>query len=261
MSGKSDDSTALVTGAGRGIGLAIATALVERGTRVVLLDVDGARARRAAHGLTTKGRVLAVGADVTDEGSIEKALDTAQTTFGPVSALVNNAGIVSLPLAEELPIMEWRRVLDVNLTGQFLVAQRVARRLIAADIGGAIVNIASISGMRTYIPELFSNDAHPRFDGVAYTASKAGVIQLTRSLARTWAPFGIRVNAVSPGPVDTDQMRDTTDEEMRQRTKGRIPLGRLADPREIADVVCFLLSSDARYVTGENVVVDGGFTL
>lgn len=259
---RADKTTALVTGAGRGIGRAVATTLARHGVSILAIDVVESSARSLASSLTSEGyRAVGVEADVTDVNAVLRALDIAEAQLGLVTAVVNNAGIVSLPLAEDLPLDEWRRVIDVNLTGPFLVSQLVARRLIFVGEGGAIVNIASIQGLRTYEPELYSSDPSPRFDGVAYTASKAGVIQLTRSLARAWAGFGIRVNSVSPGPVDTDLVRTTTDEAMRQRMVARIPLGRLATVDDVAKTVVYLLSEAAAFVTGENVVVDGGFIL
>lgn len=247
---------AVVTGAGRGIGRAVADRLVAAGDTVAVLDADAER-------LAGAPGALRFAVDIADPAVVEDAIAGVERDLGPVDVLVNNVGIISTEATpiESLSLDAWRRVVDVNVTGTFVVAQRVGRAMIARGRGGAIVNVASIYGRRALDWRLYEAGPEPRRqdDGV-YGVTKAAVIQLTRVLAVSWAPFGIRVACVSPGPVDTEFVRETLDAPVRGLIAGRVPAGRLADPDEIAAAIVFLASDEASYVTGANLDVDGGWT-
>lgn len=233
--------TLLVTGAAAGIGAAIATAAVDAGYRVGGLDVSFAhngsdRLPSVVHRLP---------ASVTDERAVEAALDE----FGTPDVLVNNAGIVRFGPLLDLAADDWRSVVDVNLTGAFLVARAIARRWVDAGHGGVIVNITSMNGVA----------AGP--NGGAYGASKAALALLTSQMALEWGAHGIRVNAVAPGLIDAGMSEPIyADPVVRDARQSRVPLGRLGVAADIASAVLFLASDQASYITGQNVVVDGGVT-
>ena len=244
LSGK----VALVTGAQQGIGRAIAVALARDGADVGVNFLDDAdRAERVADEIRGLGRrALAVQADVAQAASVEAMVAAVVDALGPPEVLVNNAGVFPRASFLELQEREWDHVLGVNLKGSFLCAQAVARALVAAGRPGAIVNISS-SAVR--------GDAR----GVHYSASKAGVVGLTRAMALALAPHRIRVNAIAPGLTDTAQPRyGNTEEQLAVRAR-EIPLGRMAQPEEIARVAVFLATSDACWITGELIHVNGGF--
>ncbi len=241
-----DGKTAIVTGAGQGLGFAVAARLAEAGAAVVLNDLDGDRAEAAASRLRDGGRrALAAFGDVARRDDVGRCVDAAIAQFGRVDVLVNNAGIWPREPFLEAPSELWWRTLEVNLLGQLLPAQAVAARMIEQGGGGAIVNIASIAAV---VP-------HPD-DLVAYGASKAGVVNATKTLAKALAAHGIRVNVVLPGGMETPGVQGTT-----RRQGADIPLGHRADPDEVATAVVFLASPLAGYVTGAELVVDGGATL
>ncbi|HUM14260.1 MAG TPA: SDR family NAD(P)-dependent oxidoreductase [Candidatus Nitrosotalea sp.] len=238
---------ALVTGAQQGIGRAIAVALAREGADVGINFLDDAdAAERVAGEVRALGRkATTVKGDVARRPDVEAFVAAAMAALGPPDILVNNAGVFPrsefLALAEE----EWDRVLGVNLKGGFLCAQAAARAMIAAGRPGAIVNISS-SAIR--------GDAR----GVHYSASKAGVLGMTRAMALALAPHRIRVNAIAPGLTDTMQPRyGNTEEQIAARAR-EIPLGRMAQPAEIARIAVFLASDDAGMMTGELVHVNGG---
>jgi len=233
----------VVTGAGRGIGAVIAEHAVKEGYRVAVWDVDEAAAREVAAGLG-EGCVPAR-VDVTDEESVLAAV--AALPQAP-DLLVNNAGVVRFGSLLDLGVADWRLAIDVNLTGTFLVARTVARRMIEAG-GGSVVNIASINGIA----------AAPNSGG--YAASKAGIVMLTEQMALEWAGGGVRVNAVAPGLINAG-MSDAiyADPEVRRLRSARVPLGRLGTAEDVAATVLFLGSDKAGYVTGQTVAVDGGIT-
>ena len=243
----------LVTGAGSGIGRALAEALARRGTPVVLCDVDRAGAEAAAGKIAAAGgRAWAIAADVTQPADVERMVGQARREAGALGGLVNCAGIYPNTPFLDVSAAEWDQVLAVNLRGPFLVTQAVARRMIA-DGGGSIVNVSSTA----------SRLARP---GIAhYGASKAGLNQLTAVSAVELAPHGIRVNAVLPGVVGTERVHATAATERgrveHEAKLARIPLARLAEPAEVVSVVLFLLSPEAAYCTGALFTVDGGFTL
>jgi NAD(P)-dependent dehydrogenase (short-subunit alcohol dehydrogenase family) len=243
-----EGKVALVTGAQQGIGRAIALALARDGADVGVnfLD-DAAAAEKVAGEIRGHGRrAVTVQGDVSRSASVESMVKTVVDTLGPPDVLVNNAGVFPRASFLELPEREWDHVLGINLKGSFLCAQVVARALVAAGRPGAIVNISS-SAVR----------GDPR--GVHYSSSKAGVVGLTRAMALALAPHSIRVNAIAPGLTDTAQPRyGNTEEQIAERAR-EIPLGRIAQPEEIAKVAVFLASAESGWVTGELIHVNGGF--
>jgi NAD(P)-dependent dehydrogenase (short-subunit alcohol dehydrogenase family) len=235
--------TVIVTGAGSGIGAACAQHLAREGWRLALFDANaqGLEETRAMIGAASHSAAL----DVTDEAAVASAIDAA-SALGPIKGLVNCAGI-----AADVPFLEtnaerFRKILDVNVVGSFLVAQYAARKMIAAG-GGAIVNIASVSGMVGNVGR------------TAYGASKGAVITMTQVMATELARAGVRVNAVSPGPVDTAMVQAMHTDAERETWLSRVPMKRYASPQEIAEPIAFLLSDAARFITGQVLVADGGF--
>ncbi|GLZ14320.1 oxidoreductase [Actinomadura sp. NBRC 104425] len=234
--------TAFVTGGASGIGLATARTLRDQGWNVVIADLDGSALRRV--GREVDG-VRAVALDVTDAPAVAAAVGAAEAEFGAVDALVNCAGVVeNAPFLTAAP-ETFRRTLEVNLTGTFLVGQAVARGM-AARGRGSIVNIASVSGLR----------GGPY--RAAYGASKGGVIALTKVMAVELGPCGVRVNCVAPGATDTPLVRVAQPPAIRRAVLRSIPLGRYADPAETAAVIAFLAGDGAAFVTGQIWGVDGG---
>ena len=240
----SDTKIALVTGAARGIGRATAEALTADGWAVVLADIDGAAVTEAGKDL---GARLTVEVDMGDAAAVGSMFDRVEAEAGPVAALVNNAGVAMPGDFLDYPIADFERVISVNLTGAFVATQRAARTMVAHGIEGAIVNISSINA-QVAIPAI-----------PAYCASKGGVTQITKVAALALAPHNIRVNAVGPGSIDTDMMAGiNADPAAMDRVLSRTPLGRIGHPREIADIVAFLCSDKASYITGETIYADGG---
>ncbi|MEM9221215.1 MAG: SDR family oxidoreductase [Pseudomonadota bacterium] len=233
---------AMVTGGAQGIGFACGEALAEDGAKVILVDV-----KDTVHDAAKKLGGVGFVCDMGDTQAIGKMFDTIEAEHGPVSALVNNAGI-AMPgdfLAYELAAFE--KVISVNLIGVFYALQRAAKTMVDRGIAGAIVNMSSINA-QVSIPAI-----------PAYCASKGGVMQLTKAAALALAPHNIRVNAVGPGSIDTEMMAGVNaNPEAMKTVMSRTPLGRVGTPREIGDVVAFLCSKKASYVTGETVYVDGG---
>jgi 3-oxoacyl-[acyl-carrier protein] reductase len=242
------NEVAIVTGAGRGIGETIASSLAAEGATVVIADLDRPSAERVASEITDAGhRALAVQADVAEPSQVNSLIADTLSRFGRLDVLVNNAGIGSNKPVLETTLEEWELQLRVNLTGTFLCGQAAARAMLKSKTGGRIVNIASISGQR---------GGQGRG---AYGASKAGVILLTKVMAVELAPLGVRVNAVSPGPVDTDQSRGTHTPSTRRAYYDRIPVRRYGEREEIAAAVLFLASRESSFVNGHVLNVDGGF--
>ncbi|ADI15987.1 SDR family NAD(P)-dependent oxidoreductase [Truepera radiovictrix] len=236
---------ALVTGAGRGIGLEIARTLKRAGAAVTVAEFDEENGRRAAEELG--GRFVQV--DVRDPASAERMAAEAEGV-APVDILVNNAGVAENVPAEETTDASWTNIMDVNLSGVFWCCRAVGRRMLARR-GGAIVNIASMSGVVVNKPQ-------PQ---AAYNVSKAGVIMLTKSLACEWADRGVRVNAVSPGYIGTEMTKLGMSNEAWYKTWLEMtPQGRVGEPRDIAHAVLYLASDAARFATGTNLIVDGGYT-
>ena len=247
-----EDQVAVVTGAAGGIGSAVSRRLFSEGARIVLLDLPTSNLESVARELDETGeRVLAVAADVTEEEEVRRAVREGKKRFGSIDILVNNAGIARMAPVLELAMATYDRIMAVNVRGSFLVALECAREM-ASGGGGSIVQIASTCA--------FSAGASP--DLCAYNMSKAAVRQMVPSLASELAPHGVRVNAVAPGTIDTEMSRaGMPDEESVAATLRKIPLRRLGEPEEIAAACAFLCSADAGYVTGQTLVVDGGWLI
>jgi glucose 1-dehydrogenase len=240
---------AIVTGGARGIGLAIARRYVAEGAKVVIADVDQTSGEAAARALGAACRFIAT--DVGDATQAQRLIADAVAAFGSLDILVNNAGIVHGADFLDLKEADFDRVLRVNLKGAFLVGQVAARRMVddvkAGRPPGAIINMSSVNAVLA-IP-----------NQVPYCVSKGGLAQLTKVMALSLAPYGIRVNAIGPGSIMTDILQSVaTDREAKRRLLSRTPLGRIGEPDEVAAVALFLASDDAAYVTGQTVYADGG---
>ncbi|MBN2303099.1 MAG: glucose 1-dehydrogenase [Anaerolineae bacterium] len=236
---------ALVTGAGRGIGKAIARGLVEAGAVVAVNDIDATSAQRTAAELG--GAAQAYPADVSDPGAVQAMIDQIAADLGGPHILVNNAGIEYKTPVLETPVAEWQRTLDVNLSAAFYTSQAAGERMRAAG-GGVIVNIASIAGHNIPLPNRAS-----------YVASKAGLIGFTKECAREFAAYGIRVNAVCPGVIETEMTAESRSNSAQlEKWLADIPQGRLGTPADVVGLVLFLCSDGARYLTGQAINVDGG---
>lgn len=243
-----DGSVALVTGAAGGIGARVALGLAEFGADVGCVDVvDPAKTVAAIQEIGR--RAVGVEADVADAGQVDAAVARVQEALGPLRHAVNCAGIHSNAPAESMPREQWQRLLDVNLTGVFLCCQAEGAAMLATG-GGSIVNIGSIS----------ASIANRGLAQVHYNSAKAGVLHLTTSLALEWAGHGVRVNSVSPGYTATPMAKHPDVWEHVQAYARDIPLGRLAETDELVGPVVFLLSEAASYVTGTDLLVDGGAT-
>jgi len=238
---------AAVTGAGRGIGRAIALTLAREGAAVVVSDVDLETARQTAEEIRAGGgQAIAVKVDVTSRQDAAALTDKAIQSFGKLDILVNNAGMYPSAPIVEITEEEWDLVMAVNLKGVFLCSQAAVKQMMAQR-QGVIVNIASVDGKtRT------TGNAH-------YAAAKAGVISLTRTLACEMAPYGIRVNAVAPGWIGTETLLKKSDR--WQQAMKEIPVGRLGRPEDVAEAVLFLVSDAAGYITGEVLDVNGGIVM
>ena len=238
----------IVFGGAGGIGAEVGARLASDGTRVVVADLDGERARaKAAALISGGGRALGVACDITDPAACDAAAEAAIDEFGRLDGAVNCAGISQPHDSLTLPPADWARMVDVQLNGTFYAAQACARCM--REAGGAMVFITSTN----------AEAAFPR--RAAYCAAKAGVAMLTKVLAIEWAERGIRVNAVGPAYVATEmtQRNIAAGNVDEARIKARIPLGRLAQPADVADAVSFLLSEQAAFITGQSLYVDGGW--
>ncbi|MEM8657403.1 MAG: SDR family NAD(P)-dependent oxidoreductase [Pseudomonadota bacterium] len=236
---------ALVTGGAQGIGYACGEALAEDGARVILADLNADGVAEAATKLG--GDAIGLACDMGDPAQISAMFDRIEAEYGPVEILVNNAGIAMPQDFLDTPLEDFQKVIDVNLTGTFLALQRTAKTMVAHKIEGAIVNMSSINAIVS-IPTI-----------AAYCASKGGVMQLTKATALALAPHNIRVNAVGPGSIDTAMMAGVNaNPEAMARVMSRTPLQRVGTAREIGNIVAFLASDKASYVTGETIYADGG---
>jgi len=241
------DRVGIITGSGQGIGKKIAQRLASEGASVVVSDINVETARETAKEIESSSgiRVACIKTDVKKRDEIQELVDFTFKEFGRIDLLVNNAGICSLTRIEDISEEEWNGVLDVNLKGVFFCSQAVVP--IMKDQGhGRILNMASLAGKVGGIAV-----------GAHYAASKAGVICLTKSFAKALAAFGVTVNAIAPGPVDT-AMTQAWPPEARENVVRQCPLGRLADTEDVAEAALFLLSDAAKHITGEILDVNGG---
>jgi NAD(P)-dependent dehydrogenase (short-subunit alcohol dehydrogenase family) len=247
-----DGRSAIVTGAGQGIGRAFAHALAEAGARVAVVDLDAEKAGAVAGELREKGvKSMGIAADVTVPEEIDRYVRTVVDAWGNLTVAVNNAGLNRTSAAEETPLEEWDKTMDLNLRAVFLGCQAAARVMLPAGYG-KIINTASMASL--IVP-------HPQKQA-AYNTSKAGVVHLTRSVAAEWADRGVRVNCITPGIVRTalieesEGLRPLVDEWLAQ-----IPMGRLAEVTDLQAAAVYLASEASDYVTGHNLVIEGGQTL
>jgi len=247
------NKTAVVTGAASGIGKATAITLATLGARTYFLDLDVEKnATATSEALGAAGQAIALTVDLSDFAAVETVFATIIAQSGSIDILVNSAAmnLSSASIDQDMDI--WRKVIDVNLGAVFLASRLTARSMIAAAKGGAIVNVASVGGLSAATTG--RGNANP-----SYRASKGGVVNLTRALAIEWAAKGIRVNGVAPGYVRTPMIdRLTQDPRRAEETAAKIPLGRIAEPEEIANVIAFLAGNAAAMITGQTIVVDGG---
>jgi 3-oxoacyl-[acyl-carrier protein] reductase len=246
VNNKNDIKVAVVTGGSRGIGFAIAERYFELGYKVAILSVSEHSAENAARRIDESGdSVIGLRCDVTDELSVEEALAKSNERFGGIDIIVNNAGILDMSSIEEMTTEHWDRVLAINLRGTFTTTQKSIRYL-EQSRAPRIINISSNSGRMGG----FEN-------GLAYSASKGGIIALTYGLARKLAIKGITVNCIAPGTIDTDMSAQRSPEALR-KLKERFPLGRFGTPGEVAAAACYFASDDAGFTTGSVLDVNGG---
>jgi NAD(P)-dependent dehydrogenase (short-subunit alcohol dehydrogenase family) len=244
-----EDRVAVVTGAGNGIGLALAHAFADEGAKVVVADINAASGQHAVEEITASGgKAISITTDVSDEAQVEAMVESTVARLGRIDILVNNAGIVVHKMLVDLEREAWDRQLDVQLTGPFLTTKHVGRHMIARGGGGRIVNISSVSAVMG------------RIKGGPHCAAKGGLTMLTKVAAMELAEYGINVNAVAPGLIDVPAQRveENLSSEYQNRYMQEVPLGRMGLPSDIAKMVLFLSSDEADWITGQLYLVDGG---
>lgn len=240
------DKVAVVTGAASGIGKAMAELFSEKGAYVVLLDIKEDVKDVAAK--INPSRTLALQVDITKKENIEKVVTEIKKVYPKIDILANSAGVALLEKAEDLPEEYWDKTMELNLKGSFLMAQIIGREMIATG-GGKIVNMASQASV-------IALDKH-----VAYCASKAAIVSMTQVLAMEWAPYNINVNAISPTVILTELGKKAWAGQVGEDMKKLIPAGRFGYPEEVAACALFLVSDAASLITGENLIIDGGYTI
>ena len=243
------DRVIVITGAAQGIGRGVATTAAALGARLVLLDINGDGARETAAALG--GEVDVYTGSVADPGFVQDTVDDVIAKHGVINGLFNNAGIIRTAMIHKMSIADWQAVIDVNLTGVFQCLQAVGRHMIERAKDGdtapsRIVNVSSIAGRRGTIGQ------------INYGAAKSGVLGITMSAAREWARYGVCVNSVCFGAVETPMTEVIRSPKFIDRTMASIPMGRIAQPDEVAGPCCFLLSDTASYITGQHLNIDGG---
>lgn len=239
-----------ITGAARGIGKCLANAFTEMGASIAIVDIDIAEAEKTAKELADRysAHTIAIRCDVTDAEDVERMMKAFVEAYGTIDFAINNAGIANTYRAEEISSKDFKKVVDINLNGVFLTAQAAARQMIKEGKAGSIVNTASMSAHIINTPQTIAN----------YCASKGGVLLLTKALAVEWAKYNIRVNCVSPGYMATELVAEMKD--MHEGWISKIPAGRLGVPEDLVGAYLYLLSDAARYTTGTDLIVDGGYT-
>ncbi len=242
-----DGKVAVITGAASGIGLATAELFAEKGAAVCLCDLNGEKAAETARRLQNSHGYEV---NIADVKSVNMLAETLMKEHGKIDILINSAGVGDIEWAEKMSEKTWRKVIDINLSGTFFISQRIGQEMIRSEKGGKIISLASQAG-------IVAIDKH-----VAYSVSKAGIISMTKSLAYEWGKYGIQVNAVSPTATETPMIEGYWDVgERRTNTIANTPAGRYCKPVEIACAALFLASDAANMITGENLVVDGGYTI
>ena len=239
---------ALVTGGGRGIGQVIALGLVKAGAAVAIFSRSGAdETVKMIKG--AGGDAVSIIADVTDEAQVNAGMEDVLERFGSLDIVFNNAGICIHKETFDSTLAEWREVIEINLTGEYIVSRAAGRIMKDRGVKGSIINMASMSGSVVNVPQWQAS----------YNASKAAIIHMTRSLAVEWAPYGIRVNSISPGYIATPMSVDTP-QELRDAWMPLIPQERMGDPEELVPPILYLASPASGYTTGSDVIVDGGYS-
>ena len=239
-----------ITGAARGIGKCLAEAFTEMGASIAIVDIDIEEAEKTAGELADRysAHTIAIRCDVTDAEDVERMMETFIKEYGTIDFAINNAGIANTYPAEEISSKDFKKVVDINMNGVFLTAQAAARQMIKEGKAGSIVNTASMSAHIINTPQTIAN----------YCASKGGVLLLTKALAVEWAQYNIRVNCVSPGYMATELVAEMKN--MHEGWISKIPAGRLGVPEDLVGAYLYLLSDAARYTTGTDLIVDGGYT-
>ncbi len=244
-----EKKTAYVTGGARGIGKAVALGLAKNGADVAIVDIDMEAASEVVKKIEAMGRrSMAISCDVTDPDDVNDMVDSVISSWGRLDIAFNNAGICINVDAQDMTFDQWKKVIDINLTGVFLTSQAAGRAMIKQK-SGVIINTASMSGHIVNVPQ-------PQ---CAYNASKAGVIQLTKSLAVEWAPYNVRVNSLSPGYIATE-MTLKAPEAWKDRWVDLTPAGRMGRPEELVSAILYMADDSSSYTTGMDLVVDGAFT-
>lgn len=242
-----EGKVAIVTGASQGLGKAISIGLSKKGAKVVAADIKDT-SETIQEIKRNKGESIGIKVDISDKSDVESMVNKTMDEYGKIDILVNNAGILRMEDAETMSKEDWDKVINVNLTGQFLCAQAVGTQMIQQK-NGKIINISSIAGLSGY-----ANSA-------VYSASKGGVLLMTKTLAVEWAEYNINVNSICPGVFETGMTGDLLeDEDFKKMIKENVPLGRHAEPKELVGTVIFLSSKASDYMTGSSIVIDGGWT-